>query len=126
LSTAWHAHEVFVKCRAVVHKTDVLTFRLHDGFGADITRACDHQRLAQSVPALVRSIAMQYARMPTNLRDLEGRPAGGLQSRCLAQMRTVAWRGPDCSRSRLLLMRQRYDDMARITRAAQVMRGLDH
>jgi hypothetical protein len=70
LATAWHSHEVFVKCRAVVHKTDVLTFRWHDGSGADVTRAYDHQRLAQSVQALVRYIAMQYARMPANLRDL--------------------------------------------------------
>src|SRR3979411_1767087 len=39
LATAWQSHEVFVKCLAVVHKTDVLTFRSHDGFGAAVTRA---------------------------------------------------------------------------------------
>jgi hypothetical protein len=77
------------------------------------------------VQALVRYIAMQYARMPTNLRDLWKRLADGLRSRCLAQMWTVAWRRLNCSHSRLLLMRGRYDGMARMMRVAQVMRGLD-
>src|ERR1700730_4210305 len=113
LATAWHSHEVFVKCLAVVHKTDVLTLsiarrirrRRHARMRSPATGAIgasagslDRNAICSDASESARSIEPTGRRLPFSLPCTmwDGRAAQDQTQLSLAlsfDAREVGWHG---------------------------------